>query len=98
MPRALSSHIHIVFLIALGACIAAGGTLHLVRRNRQDRQQARDEFQEIRDDRGQVREELQALRDGGSQLRDELAQLRATSGEQPGRPLAHLSKPHRSGH
>jgi hypothetical protein len=109
VPRALSSHIHIVFLIGLGvylivlpilgakvssfaelvggnytnitsdlgACIAAGGTLHLVSRNRQDRRQARDEFQEIRDDRGQVRDELRALRDGGTQLRDDLVQLRA---------------------
>jgi hypothetical protein len=109
VPRALSSHVHIVFLIGLGvyrivvpilgarvssfaelvggnytnitsdlgACIAAGGTLHLVSRNHQDRRQTRDEFQEIRDDRGQVREELQALRDGGTERRDELAQLRA---------------------
>jgi hypothetical protein len=61
----------------LGACIAAGGTLHLVSRNHQDRRQARDEFQEIRDDRGQVRDELRALRDDGRQVRDELLQLRA---------------------
>jgi predicted phage tail protein len=109
VPRALSSHFHIVFLIGLGvylivlpilgvkvssfaelvggnytnitsdlgACIAAGGTLHLVSRNRKDRSQNRDEFQEIRDDRGQVREELRELRHNGTQLRAQLAQLQA---------------------
>jgi predicted phage tail protein len=109
VPRALSSHAHIIFLIGLGvylillpilgvkvssfaelvggnytnitsdlgACIAAGGTLHLVSRNRKDRQESRDEFEEIRVDRGQVRDQLQALRDDGTQLRGELAQMRA---------------------
>jgi predicted phage tail protein len=109
VPRALSSHLHIVFLIGLGlylvvlpilgikvssfaelvggnytnitsdlgACIAAGGTLPLVSRNRKDRSQTRDESQEIRDDRGHVREELRALRDNGTQLREQLAQLQA---------------------
>jgi hypothetical protein len=109
VPRALSSHLHIVFLLGLGlylivlpilgvkvssfaelvggnytnitsdlgACIAAGGTLHLVSRNREDRSQTRDEFQEIRDDRGQVRDELRALRDDGTQLRAQLAQMQA---------------------